>query len=283
MTYLVYPNGPARTTVVSEFYFRPEALALPGFDPSPTVELWDLISRQDWVVCERAQLGRLVDAPTGPASTRARTACCSTSTSAGGGRWVGRSSADLALSLAGSRRSTSNARSSAGAASPWNAARADDGPAVSSARPSRVVPMAVAGAVVAEARAIRRPASVMPSVYRTSRSPGRISTDWGVRSRRPNTPRAGRRRGSSAARFRGPVRGAASRGRRSRTRTRRCRGPARRRGPSRTGPFVARRRGCGSSAPAPRPGRRRSSAERMIGRRTPSAAPRRCPCRRRPR
>ena len=57
MAYLVYPNGPGRTTVVSEFYFRPEALALPGFDPSPTVELWDLISRQDWAVCERAQLG----------------------------------------------------------------------------------------------------------------------------------------------------------------------------------------------------------------------------------
>ena len=57
MAYLVYPNGPARTTVISEFYFRPEALALPGFDPSPTVELWDIVSRQDWVVCERAQLG----------------------------------------------------------------------------------------------------------------------------------------------------------------------------------------------------------------------------------
>jgi Rieske 2Fe-2S family protein len=57
MAYLVYPNGPARTTVLSEFYFRPEAMALPGFDPSPTVELWDLISRQDWTVCERAQLG----------------------------------------------------------------------------------------------------------------------------------------------------------------------------------------------------------------------------------
>jgi Rieske 2Fe-2S family protein len=57
MAYLVYPNGPARTTVLSEFYFRPEAMALPGFDPSPTIELWDLISRQDWTVCERAQLG----------------------------------------------------------------------------------------------------------------------------------------------------------------------------------------------------------------------------------
>jgi Rieske 2Fe-2S family protein len=57
MAYLVYPNGPDRTTVISEFYFRPEAIALPGFDPAPTVELWDLISRQDWSVCERAQCG----------------------------------------------------------------------------------------------------------------------------------------------------------------------------------------------------------------------------------
>jgi Rieske 2Fe-2S family protein len=57
MAYLVYPTGPDRTTVISEFYFRPEAIALPGFDPSPTVELWDLISRQDWSVCERAQRG----------------------------------------------------------------------------------------------------------------------------------------------------------------------------------------------------------------------------------
>lgn len=57
MAYFIHPNGPARTTVISEFYFRPEALALPGFDPSPTVDLWDLVSRQDWVVCERAQLG----------------------------------------------------------------------------------------------------------------------------------------------------------------------------------------------------------------------------------
>jgi len=57
MAYLVYPKGPDRTTILSEFYFREEALALPVFDSSPTVELWDLISRQDWAVCERAQLG----------------------------------------------------------------------------------------------------------------------------------------------------------------------------------------------------------------------------------
>ena len=57
MSYLVYPRGPDRTTVVSEFMFRPETIAAPSFRPEPVVELWDLISRQDWAVCERAQLG----------------------------------------------------------------------------------------------------------------------------------------------------------------------------------------------------------------------------------
>ena len=57
MTYLLEPRGPGHTTVTSEFLFRPETIDAPGFDPSPVVDLWDLISRQDWAVCERAQLG----------------------------------------------------------------------------------------------------------------------------------------------------------------------------------------------------------------------------------
>jgi Rieske 2Fe-2S family protein len=57
MTYRLDPLGPARTRVVSEFFFRPETIAAPGFDPAPVVELWDLISRQDWTIVERAQLG----------------------------------------------------------------------------------------------------------------------------------------------------------------------------------------------------------------------------------
>ena len=57
MYYIGLPKGPAHTTVVSEYLFRPETIAAPGFDPSPVVELWDLISKQDWSVCERAQTG----------------------------------------------------------------------------------------------------------------------------------------------------------------------------------------------------------------------------------
>jgi len=57
MYYLLFPSGPAHTTVVSEYLFRPETIASPDFAPQPVVELWDLISRQDWEVCQRAQTG----------------------------------------------------------------------------------------------------------------------------------------------------------------------------------------------------------------------------------
>ena len=57
MYYILYPRGPAHTTVVSEYLFRPETIADPAFDPSAVVELWDLISKQDWEVCQRAQTG----------------------------------------------------------------------------------------------------------------------------------------------------------------------------------------------------------------------------------
>ena len=57
MYYLALPRGPGHTTVVSEYLFRPETIAAPDFAPEPVVELWDLISRQDWAVCERAQIG----------------------------------------------------------------------------------------------------------------------------------------------------------------------------------------------------------------------------------
>ncbi len=58
MYYIGYPKGPNHTTVVSEFMFRPETIADPAlFKPEATVEFWDLISKQDWDVCERAQTG----------------------------------------------------------------------------------------------------------------------------------------------------------------------------------------------------------------------------------
>jgi Rieske 2Fe-2S family protein len=58
MYYLAYPTGPSHTTIVSEYLFRPEVIADAGmFKPEPVVRFWDLISKQDWEVCERAQTG----------------------------------------------------------------------------------------------------------------------------------------------------------------------------------------------------------------------------------
>jgi Rieske 2Fe-2S family protein len=57
MYYIVYPNGPGRSTVISEFLFRPETIDGPDFKPEPVVEFWDLVSTQDWEVCRRAQTG----------------------------------------------------------------------------------------------------------------------------------------------------------------------------------------------------------------------------------
>ncbi len=53
----IYPQGPERTVVVSEFLFRPETITAEGFDPGDVVDFRDLVARQDWAVCELAQRG----------------------------------------------------------------------------------------------------------------------------------------------------------------------------------------------------------------------------------
>ncbi len=57
MTYRLEPLGPGRTRVVSEYLFMPDVIASEDFDPSDIAGLWDLVSKQDWDVCERAQTG----------------------------------------------------------------------------------------------------------------------------------------------------------------------------------------------------------------------------------
>jgi phenylpropionate dioxygenase-like ring-hydroxylating dioxygenase large terminal subunit len=51
------PRGPAHTTIITDYLFRPETIAEPGFDPSEAVEFSELVAHQDYVVCERAQKG----------------------------------------------------------------------------------------------------------------------------------------------------------------------------------------------------------------------------------
>ncbi len=57
MLHTLWPDGPARTQVICEWFFEPATMEEPGFDPKDAVEFWDLVNRQDWGVCELAQKG----------------------------------------------------------------------------------------------------------------------------------------------------------------------------------------------------------------------------------
>jgi Rieske 2Fe-2S family protein len=46
-----------RTRIVCDWYFHPEAIARPGFDPQPAIDFWDLTNRQDWKLCADAFKG----------------------------------------------------------------------------------------------------------------------------------------------------------------------------------------------------------------------------------
>ncbi|MDQ3248704.1 MAG: aromatic ring-hydroxylating dioxygenase subunit alpha, partial [Chloroflexota bacterium] len=49
--------NPARTRIVCEWLFHPNAIAQPGFSALDAVDFWDLTNRQDWQMCELAQQG----------------------------------------------------------------------------------------------------------------------------------------------------------------------------------------------------------------------------------
>jgi glycine betaine catabolism A len=53
----VFPTGPRSCRLVTEYLFSPEALADPGFDPSPIVEFNERVTHQDNEACERVQRG----------------------------------------------------------------------------------------------------------------------------------------------------------------------------------------------------------------------------------
>jgi glycine betaine catabolism A len=57
MTHRLVPIATDRTRIECFWAFAPEAVAVPGFDPSYGVEFWDLTNRQDWAACESVQRG----------------------------------------------------------------------------------------------------------------------------------------------------------------------------------------------------------------------------------
>ncbi|MGI9005176.1 MAG: SRPBCC family protein, partial [Streptosporangiaceae bacterium] len=55
--FTLWPRAAGQTTVLCDFLFHPAELARPGFDPADALGFWDLVNRQDWLICERVQDG----------------------------------------------------------------------------------------------------------------------------------------------------------------------------------------------------------------------------------
>lgn len=55
--FLLLPRNAGLTDIVCDFLFEADEIAKPGFDPSDVVEFWDVVNRQDWIVCESVQRG----------------------------------------------------------------------------------------------------------------------------------------------------------------------------------------------------------------------------------
>ncbi len=57
MSHLVWPSSPAESVVVTTWYATTAQRADPQFDLAGGIEFWDTTNRQDWALCETAQLG----------------------------------------------------------------------------------------------------------------------------------------------------------------------------------------------------------------------------------
>jgi len=55
--FVLTPKAADRTVIDCLFLFEPHEMEKSDFDPSDTVEFWDLVNRQDWSVCDRVQRG----------------------------------------------------------------------------------------------------------------------------------------------------------------------------------------------------------------------------------
>lgn len=71
MFHTLWPETPARTRIICEWLFHPDAADSSGFRPEDAIEFWDRTNRQDWHVCESSQAGIASRAYTpGPYSPR---------------------------------------------------------------------------------------------------------------------------------------------------------------------------------------------------------------------
>ena len=57
LVHRLVPLGPGRTTVICDWLFEADTIAMDGFDPKEAIDFWDVTNRQDWHVCELQQRG----------------------------------------------------------------------------------------------------------------------------------------------------------------------------------------------------------------------------------
>lgn len=55
--FVLLPRAVDRTSVECSLLFAGDEVVRPGFDPSDARDLWDLVNRQDWAICESVQRG----------------------------------------------------------------------------------------------------------------------------------------------------------------------------------------------------------------------------------
>jgi Rieske 2Fe-2S family protein len=55
--FTLWPTAAGHTRIVCDLLFSPAEAERAGFDPGDAADLWDLVNRQDWAICESVQRG----------------------------------------------------------------------------------------------------------------------------------------------------------------------------------------------------------------------------------
>ena len=55
--FMLWPQAVDRTRIVCDLLFAADEVASPTFDPDDAADLWELVNRQDWAICESVQRG----------------------------------------------------------------------------------------------------------------------------------------------------------------------------------------------------------------------------------
>ena len=55
--FTLFPKDPDTTVIICDFLFHPDEIAKLDFNPNDTVDFWDVVNKQDWVICAATQRG----------------------------------------------------------------------------------------------------------------------------------------------------------------------------------------------------------------------------------